>query len=163
MRSETHSLSLLAVALFEVILSISLAFPPVRHRGTILSFLLFGLYCYIVQSTTGYPKTDWALALSITPQLGKAFDLLLLVDAEKTLTRNCDSKVHPDRVPFWKKLCWSIEIVHTPRGVGWNWETPYICYSGCETRRYCDCAIASVKVYQRYCADYVLGTSSVLD
>ena len=139
MSDETRPLSLVALALFEIILSICLAIPPICHRGLFLFSSLLGLYCHIITSTTGHPRTDWALALSITPQLGKAFDLLLLVDAEKSLRRCCNLANDPSQLSIFGKLCWSFEVVHTPRGVGWNWETPFICYNGSRTRRYRDC------------------------
>lgn len=154
MRSEAYPLSFLALALFETILSVSLAIPPFRLRGFVLLSLLSGLYYHIIQSTAGDPRTDWLLALSITPQLGKALDVLLLVDAEETLRKSGDLEIHPNRLPFWKKLCWSVEVIHTPRGVGWNWETPYICYSGCGTRKYFNCPVTSISAYKDLGADY---------
>lgn len=163
MRSEAEPLSFLALALFETILSVSLAIPPLRLRGFFLLSLLSGLCYHILQSTTGDPRTDWLLALSITPQMGKALDVLWLVDAEKTLRKHGDLEVHPNRLPFWQKLCWSVEVIHTPRGVGWNWETPYICYSDCGTRRYLNYSVTSISVYKGLGTDYEQGTSSVLD
>ena len=135
MNRGTRPLSLPILALFETVLSISLAVPPIRYRGCLIFSFLLGLYVYIVRSSTGNQSADWALGLSLTPQLGKAFYLLLLVEAEKSLRRNDELRLDPSRFPLRRKLCWSLELVHTPRGVGWNWETPYICYSGTSNRR----------------------------
>ena len=134
MNSEAPPLSLPMLALFEVVLSVSLFVPPIRYRGCLLFSLLLGLYVCIVGSSTGNQSTDWALGLSTTTQMGKAFYLLLLVDAEKELRRKHERRLDPTQFPFWRRLCWSFELVHTPRGVGWNWETPYICYSATASR-----------------------------
>ena len=134
MDSGPPPLSLPVLALFEVVLSLSLVVPPIRYRGCILFSLLLGLYVHIVRSSTGNQGGDWALGLSITPQLGKAFHLLLLVDAEKELRRKQELKLDPNHFSFLRRLYWALELVHTPRGVGWNWETPYISYSGTASR-----------------------------
>ena len=136
---EAQPFPFLTLALFEFVLSISLAIPNFHYRGLFIVLLLLGLYIRMILSSTGSPKTDWSLALSITPQLGKALDMLILTDAEATLRKEGDSTVHPNELPLWKKMCWSFEIINTPRGVGWNWEIPYICYSGCASRKYHEC------------------------
>lgn len=100
MTSEAYPLSFLPLALFETILSVSLAIPPFRLRGFVLLLLLSGLFYYISQSTTGDLRTDWLLALSITPQLGKVLDMLLLVNAEKILRKSGDLETHLNHLPF---------------------------------------------------------------
>ena len=136
---EAQPFPFLTLALFELVLSISLPIPKFRFRGLFLVMLLFSLYIRIILSSTRSSKSDWSLALSITPQLGKAIDMLILTNAESMLRKKGDSTVHPNEFPLWKKMCWSFENLNTPRGVGWNWETPYICYSGCASRKYHEC------------------------
>ncbi|KAI9879021.1 MAG: hypothetical protein M1830_009820 [Pleopsidium flavum] len=131
----TRPLSIPVLLLFEALLFIPLLFSPFTLRGHLFFPVLLALYIHLVTSTTGSPATDWSLVLAITPQLFKASDVLLLTDAERDLRWTGHEDENPADYNFRKKLAWAIELVNTPRGVGWNWEVPYICYVGTSSRR----------------------------
>ncbi len=136
MRNEAQPFSLSTLILFEVLLFVPLLFRPSRYRGLVFFPLLFALYYRIINSTTGSAPSDWSLALAITPQLFKVLDVLVLTNAEKELRRVDALEKNPEAFGAWRKLCWAVELINTPRGVGWNWEVPYICYVGTASRGY---------------------------
>ncbi|KAK8131990.1 hypothetical protein PG999_000163 [Apiospora kogelbergensis] len=127
--------------LFQVILTVTPILPHGQHNSFWLAsfVILASLYLRILQSSAGSPSADWGLALAITPQLGKAFDFFVLHPTETRQLR--EHKSHQDQarsngVASWaKKFLLSMEMIHTPRGVGWNWEIPYVCYVGTESKR----------------------------
>lgn len=121
---------------FEILLSLPLALPLGQHARFGFFLVLCLLYLNLITSTTGNPSGDWALGLAITPQLFKALDTFVLHRAEAVFRRNDALNVDPTNLPFGKKLAWASELIHTPRGVNWNWENPYICYVGTESRRF---------------------------
>ncbi|KAK8104723.1 uncharacterized protein PG998_011756 [Apiospora kogelbergensis] len=127
--------------LFQVILTVTPILPHGQHNSFWLAsfVILASLYLRILQSSAGSPSADWGLALAITPQLGKAFDFFVLHPTETRQLR--EHKSHQDQarsngVASWaKKFLLSMEMIHTPRGVGWNWEIPYVCYIGTESKK----------------------------
>jgi len=135
MRDQRPSISSPAFIMFEVLLSLPLALTLGRHARLGFFLVLCVLYWNIITSTTGTPVGDWSVGLSITPQLLKALDMFLLHQAETDFRRN-DILVDPATMTFGRKLAWATELIHTPRGVNWNWEIPYICYVGTESRRF---------------------------
>lgn len=136
MQTNSHPFHLSTFILFEILLFLPLLFRPFPLRGFLVFPVLFALYCRIVTSTTGNAASDWSLALAITPQLLKALDVLLLTNAERSLRRLDALEENPEAFGTLRKSCWAFELMTTPRGVGWNWEIPYICYAGTESRGY---------------------------
>jgi hypothetical protein len=136
MLEQRRHFSLSAFISFEILLSLPLALPLGQHARFGFFLVLGLLYLNLITSTTGTPSGDWALGLAITPQLVKALDMFILHRAEAVFRRNEALHVDPATLPFYKKLAWASELIHTPRGVNWNWEIPFICYVGTESRRF---------------------------
>ena len=136
MYSLTHPFSLQIFILYEIFLFLPLTLPPFPYRGHIFFPILLLLFLRLITSTTQTPAYNWCIGLAVPTQLLKAFDILILTNAEKDCQRNKDHGEDPETFGMFRKLGWSFELVSTPRGVGWNWEVPYICYAGTETRRY---------------------------
>lgn len=134
MKGETSSSPVSAFILFEVFLVVPLLFNPVRFRGFVSFSILLALFYQIIMSTTGSHITDWSIGLTITPHLLKALDVLLMTDAERSLRRNEALEDDPAAFGLFTKTCWAFELIHNSRGVGWNWEVPYVCYTGTESR-----------------------------
>ena len=134
MQRNPHPFPLPIFIAFETLLFLPLLLRPFPLRGYLVFPVLLALYCRIVTSTTGDAASDWSLALAITPQLLKALDVLLLTDAERSLRRLDELEEDPESFGPLKKLCWAFELMATPRGIGWNWEVPYVCYAGTESR-----------------------------
>ena len=135
MKPIFQPLSLFDVFAFQVLLFFPLCLRPFHGRALVFFPLLCAIYHRLVTSSLGDAPLDWSLALALTPQLIKALDVWVLTDAEREL-RRVDA-LHEDPVKFdiWKKIAWAVELVSTPRGVGWNWEVPYVCYAGTTSRR----------------------------
>lgn len=136
MQQNPHPFSLPLFILFETLLVLPLLFRPFPLRGFLVFPVLFALYCRITTSSTYHAASDWSLALAITPQVLRALDVLLLTDAERSLRRLDELEEDPAAFGTWRKFCWAVELMITPRGIGWNWEVPYICYAGTGSRGY---------------------------
>jgi hypothetical protein len=136
MEGERQPFPLAAFVAFELLLSIPLALSLSQLTRLGFFLVLSLLYFNIITSTTGTPSGDWSLGLAITPQLLKALDMFVLNRAEAEFRRNDALNADPAALSFWKKLGWASELIHTPRGVGWNWEIPYVCYVDTESRRF---------------------------
>lgn len=136
MEDERQPFPVAAFVAFELLLSIPLALPLGQPPRLGFFLMLSLLYFNIITSTTGTPSGDWSLGLAITPQLLKALDMFVLNRAEAVFRRNDALDADPAALSFWKKLGWASELIHTPRGVGWNWEIPYVCYVDTESRRF---------------------------
>ena len=136
MLERRRPFSLLVFVSFEILLSLPLALTLGQHARFGFFLVLCLLYVSLITSTTGTPSGDWSLSLAITAQLLKALDMFVLHRAEATFRRNDALHIDPATLSFGKKLAWASELIHTPRGVNWNWEIPYICYVGTESRRF---------------------------
>ncbi|KAI9836331.1 MAG: hypothetical protein M1837_003398 [Sclerophora amabilis] len=129
------SFSMFDLVAFEVIFLTPLILPPFPFRGVIFFSLLTVCYAGIVRSTTGEPLFDWCLGLSTTTQMFKSSDLLILSDPERDFWQNGKQSGDALQLGPWEKTKWAAELAYSPRGVGWNWEIPYISYSGTKSRR----------------------------
>lgn len=136
MEGERQPFPLAVFVAFEFLLSIPLALPLGQPARLGFFLVLCLLYFNIITSTTGTPSGDWSLGLAITPQLLKALDTYVFNRAEEVFRRNDALDADPAAFSFWKKLGWATELIHTPRGVGWNWEIPYVSYVDSESRRF---------------------------
>lgn len=128
--------SLFYLVIFEVLLFFPLCLRPFYCRALVFFPVLCAAYYLVITSSSlGSAPADWSLALAITPQLLKALDIWVLTNAEKELRRVDSLSEDPVTFGTWKKVYWAIELISTPRGVGWNWEVPYVCYTGTSSRR----------------------------
>lgn len=135
MKPGLNSLPILHLIVFEVLLFFPLCIRPFHGRALVFFPLLCAVYGWIITSSLGNPSSDWSIGLAITPQLLKALDVWVLTNAEIELRRVDSVNDNPVDFGFGKKIGWAIELISTPRGVGWNWEIPYICYTGTASRR----------------------------
>lgn len=135
MKHGSNPSPILHIIIFEVLLFFPLCIPPFSGRALVFFPLLCAVYCCIITSSLGNPSSDWSLALAITPQLLKALDVWVLTNAEIELRRVDSVNDNSIDFGFGKKIWWAIELISIPRGVGWNWEMPYICYTGTASRR----------------------------
>lgn len=136
MQKNSHPSPIPIFFLFEILLFLPLIFRRFPLRGFLVFPVLLALYCRIIASTTGNAASDWSLALAVTPQLLQALDVLLLTNAERSLRRLDALEENPEAFGIFRKSCWALGLMTTPRGVGWNWEVPYICYAGTGSRGY---------------------------
>lgn len=135
-RSHIRPLSPVEIIAFELLLFLPLLLPPSLARRILVFPVLGVLFYRVVTSTTLSPALDWSIPLALTPQLLKAFDVYVLNNAEADFRRTGpENHMDPRQFGLRKKLIWAFELINTPRGVGWNWEVPYVCYVGTESRR----------------------------
>lgn len=132
---QRQPLPIWAFLSFEILLSLPLTLNQGQRTRFAIFLVLCLLYHTIITATTGTPSGDWSLGLAITPQLLKALDVFVLNRAEDCFRRRDALHTDPASLGFFKKLVWATELMHTPRGVNWNWEVPYICYIGTQSRR----------------------------
>lgn len=135
MKPAFQPLSFLDLFAFQVLLFFPLCLRPFHGRALVFFPPLCAVYYRLITASLGDTPLDWSLALALTPQLIKALDIWVLTDAEGELRRVNALREDPATFDIWKKTAWAFELVSTPRGVGWNWEVPYVCYAGTTSRR----------------------------
>lgn len=123
---------------FQILFSVSLALP--KHLGRSTYFMILcGLYVYLVRHTTHSPLCDFSLGLQMTVQLGRAIDFLLLTDPDQAffkIDHGGGTSTHSDSPTLSQRVLRSFDLMHSPRGIGWNWEVPHVSYAGCHSKRY---------------------------
>lgn len=135
MHREFQPVSLVQLVIFQVLLFLPLCLRPFHGRALVFFPLLCTVYYRLATSSLGSAPLDWSLTLAITAQLLKALDVWVLTNAESDLRRTHSVSEDPVNFTIWNKVCWAVELISTPRGVGWNWEVPYVCYTGTTSRR----------------------------
>ncbi|KAG6835667.1 hypothetical protein H0H93_015926 [Arthromyces matolae] len=89
-------------------------------------FLGFSLLSYQgLQYTTGDKLQDYSMGSTIGGQFFTALHLLLLVDPIKQYRHVRDTD-DPRTRPLLKRVYWTGCIIHSPRGIGWNYQVGLI-------------------------------------
>lgn len=140
-RPAMDDLNLVPIAILLITFQLSLILPLILSAAAHLRYAAFVClavqYILIITTTTGNASLDWGLGLAITPQLLKGLELFLIcTPAEVHYVRDPSHTPKQQSLTLKQKLEWVLELVYAPRGIGWNWEVPYICYAATGTRKY---------------------------
>ncbi|KAG5714972.1 hypothetical protein E4T56_gene5371 [Termitomyces sp. T112] len=109
----------------DILLALALALDlPKRTR--VAFFVVFALVCYQgLQYTTGDKMQDYSMGSTIGGQFFTALHLLLLAEPIRHY-RHFSDHDDPSTRSLFKKVYWTACIIHSPRGIGWNYQTPYV-------------------------------------
>ncbi|KAK0463766.1 membrane bound O-acyl transferase family-domain-containing protein, partial [Desarmillaria tabescens] len=85
----------------------------------------FALLCYKgLQYTTGDKLQNYSMGSTIGGQFFTALHLLLIVEPIRQYRHLTDID-DPRTRPLLKRVYWAGCIIHSPRGIGWNYQTPH--------------------------------------
>ncbi|KAF2014335.1 hypothetical protein BU24DRAFT_492988 [Aaosphaeria arxii CBS 175.79] len=139
----TPSSMMLSVALmvsFQLTLTLPLLLLPENRpvRMVVIVLLVFQ-YVNLVNTSSGDAAMNWGLGLAITPQLLKGFEIYITHTPASEHFHRIRLRDEPvdgsnGSNGLSERLLWALELVYTPRGIGWNWEIPYVCYIGTESK-----------------------------
>ncbi|KAJ3830664.1 membrane bound O-acyl transferase family-domain-containing protein [Lentinula raphanica] len=115
----------LYLVLPDLLLAIVLAFG-LQLRFRVVFYLLFSYACISgLQYTTGDKFQDYSAGSTLGGQFFTAMHLLLFAEP-LTEYRHREDKDDPRGRSLWRRTIWSWRIIHSPRGLGWNYEVSNI-------------------------------------
>ncbi|KAH7870920.1 membrane bound O-acyl transferase family-domain-containing protein [Lentinula edodes] len=93
-----------------------------KFQFRVLFFALFSYVCISgVLCTTGDRMQDYSIGSTLGGQFFTAAHLLLFAEPLAHY-RHCADKDDPRNKTLWRRMLWSLCIVHSPRGIGWNYQ-----------------------------------------
>lgn len=99
-----------------------------KFQFRVLFFALFSYVCFSgVLCTTGDRMQDYSIGSTLGGQFFTATHLLLFAEPLAHY-RHCADKDDPRNKTLWRRMLWSLCIVHSPRGIGWNYQ---VCFPNC--------------------------------
>jgi hypothetical protein len=108
--------------LIPITIVVSLVIQPTQYRP-ILFLLVLGIAYYLLfWTTTGDPVTDVFIASAITPYVATAFDFIILTEPQTQLFRIGQKAPSASFPSIWQKVKWALDLLSSPRGVGWSHE-----------------------------------------
>jgi len=136
MKNSNLLLPILFISL-QLTLSLPHLLPPHPYIRYTAFVCLIVQYVVLVGTNSGNSTLEWGIGLATTPQLLKGL-VLFIIHAPATAfhRRHCNDIRVRKRVALWDRLQWIFELVYAPRGIGWNWEIPYIYYGGADSKTY---------------------------
>lgn len=105
----------------------TLLLPPSLFRRTIAIPPLLWILYNLRQHTTGKREEDYLTAVNISMLLAKMVDVCVVHTAERDFHRveddgtPCETTQEIEQMTLWQKFNWSLSLLTTTRGVGWNW------------------------------------------
>ncbi|KAG6908488.1 hypothetical protein DXG01_004422 [Tephrocybe rancida] len=109
----------------DILLALVLALD-LSKKTRICFFIGFALICYkSLQHTTGDKFTDYSMGTTVGGQFFTALHLLLFVRPLREY-RHLEDKDDPRKKSLIRRVYWSGCVIHSPRGVGWNYQIPNI-------------------------------------
>ncbi|KAJ3785259.1 membrane bound O-acyl transferase family-domain-containing protein [Lentinula aff. detonsa] len=105
----------------DLLLAIVLAFG-LNFRFRLLFYALFSYVCISgLLLTTGDRMQDYSIGSTLGGQFFTATHLLLFSEPLAQY-RHREDKDEPRKRSFWRRALWTWCIVHSPRGIGWNYQ-----------------------------------------
>jgi hypothetical protein len=114
-----------SAALFSLIVPlnvISLVIQPTQYRPILFPVVLGIAYYLLFCTTTGDPIADLRVACAITPYVATAFDFIVLTEPQTQLFRLGQKAPSASFPSIWQKLKWALDLLSSPRGIGWTHE-----------------------------------------
>ncbi|KAF8065364.1 membrane bound O-acyl transferase family-domain-containing protein [Lyophyllum atratum] len=109
----------------DILLAFALALD-LSKRTRLISFVAFAWVCYEgLLYTTGDKMQDYSMGSTIGGQFFTALHLLLIVEPIRQFRHSTDVD-DPRTRPLLKRVYWAGCIIHSPRGIGWNYQTPHV-------------------------------------
>jgi hypothetical protein len=119
---ERKPFSAALLSLIAPTLVVSLVVQPTRYRPILFPVVLGIAYYLLCYTTTGDVVTDIMIAAAITPYVATAFDFIVLTEPQTQLFQ-LGQKVPSASFPsIWQKLKWALDLLSSPRGIGWTHE-----------------------------------------
>jgi hypothetical protein len=96
-------------------------------------FGFYVIFAYICISGLSFSTldqmSDYSMGSTLGGQFFTALHLLLLAQPISQYKHHSDVGEEPRGRPFWKKWFWSACVIHSPRGIGWNYQASTYCSS----------------------------------
>ncbi|KAJ4481970.1 membrane bound O-acyl transferase family-domain-containing protein [Lentinula aciculospora] len=109
----------------DLLLAVVLGFG-LKFRFRVLFYALFSYICISgILLTTGDKMQDYSIGSTLGGQFFTATHLLLFSEPLAQY-RHQEDKYEPKKWSLWRRMLWSWCIVHSPRGIGWNYQVSNI-------------------------------------
>ncbi|OAL36985.1 hypothetical protein AYO20_03754 [Fonsecaea nubica] len=104
----------------------SLCFSPGHFRKITSISAILCILANLRLHTAGRPEEDYLNAINICLILIRCIDFEVLHIAEQTFCREKSDGTFEtaddiEKMTLWQKFQWSVSLLTTMRGIGWNW------------------------------------------
>ncbi|KAJ3572622.1 hypothetical protein NP233_g2972 [Leucocoprinus birnbaumii] len=118
------------IIIYEVLIVIGLALKPSRYRPLSIIPIAFTFYQILSlsneSSITGMPTADFMIGGIICSHASIALDGIVVTDVQRSLCRVGEQSGKITSASFAKRFIWGLDLLLSPRGVGWTHEIPGI-------------------------------------